>query len=130
MTLYPSSQDVERNISRHPACQGDPSEAFSWEHDIYALGVLLLEIGLWKSAGQIFAEQNEGVPATKSTSPVKIQIRLRDAAKFLAANELGENYVRTVQQCMSMEMAQMTKDQAKLYRNTSWLLNDLRRFCT
>lgn len=40
----------ERNLYRHPVRQGLWSEeAFSMQHDIYSLGVCLLEIGLWRS---------------------------------------------------------------------------------
>jgi hypothetical protein len=43
---------LERNIYRHPDRQGPPEDApgnrFSVLHDIYALGVVLLEVGLWR----------------------------------------------------------------------------------
>lgn len=39
---------VERNIYRHPDRWNKPSQNFSKIHDIYALGTILLEIGLWK----------------------------------------------------------------------------------
>ncbi|KAK3344205.1 hypothetical protein B0T25DRAFT_593558 [Lasiosphaeria hispida] len=40
----------ERNIYRHPERQGEnPSQKFKMQHDIYSLGVCLLEIGLWQS---------------------------------------------------------------------------------
>ena len=37
----------ERNIYRHPQRQGlSPDEDFSMQHDIYSLGIILLEIGM------------------------------------------------------------------------------------
>ena len=40
----------ERNLYRHPSRQGLKSEhAYIMQHDIYSLGVCLLEIGLWNS---------------------------------------------------------------------------------
>ncbi|KAI0141781.1 hypothetical protein GGR57DRAFT_486627 [Xylariaceae sp. FL1272] len=40
----------ERNLYRHPTRQGvDPARDYGMQHDIYALGVCLLEIGLWES---------------------------------------------------------------------------------
>jgi hypothetical protein len=40
----------DRNVYRHPLRQGDrPAEAYRMQHDIYSLGVCLLEIGLWES---------------------------------------------------------------------------------
>ncbi|KAI1389425.1 uncharacterized protein F4822DRAFT_199817 [Hypoxylon trugodes] len=41
---------VERNLYRHPTRQGfSPEDDFIMQHDIYSLGVCLLEIGLWHS---------------------------------------------------------------------------------
>ena len=46
----------EREIYRHPSRQGnDPEREYVMQHDIYSLGVCLLEIGLWKS----FVQRNE-----------------------------------------------------------------------
>lgn len=39
-----------QNLYRHPARQGlAPEEMYTMQHDVYSLGVLLLEIGLWTS---------------------------------------------------------------------------------
>ncbi|KAI0515147.1 hypothetical protein F5B22DRAFT_204059 [Xylaria bambusicola] len=48
---------AERNLYRHPSRQGaSPSSDFVMQHDIYSLGVCLLEIGLWQS----FIEYDRG----------------------------------------------------------------------
>lgn len=40
----------ERELYRHPSRQGyNPEQKYIMQHDIYSLGVCLLEIGLWKS---------------------------------------------------------------------------------
>ena len=39
----------EANIYRHPQRLGNEVEYFVMQHDIYSLGVCLLEIGLWES---------------------------------------------------------------------------------
>ncbi|KAK4574842.1 hypothetical protein LTR86_001684 [Recurvomyces mirabilis] len=40
----------EKNIYRHPERQGPfPQEAYNMQHDIYSLGVCLLEVGVWSS---------------------------------------------------------------------------------
>ncbi|KAJ5614197.1 hypothetical protein N7528_007851 [Penicillium herquei] len=40
----------EKNLYRHPLRQGlQPEDIFEMRHDIYSLGVCLLEIGLWRS---------------------------------------------------------------------------------
>jgi hypothetical protein len=41
---------LERNIYRHPDRQGPPEARFNMLHDIYSLGVVLLEIGLSRPA--------------------------------------------------------------------------------
>jgi len=41
---------IERNLYRHPSRQGmNPGSDFVMQHDIYSLGVCLLELGLWQS---------------------------------------------------------------------------------
>ena len=43
-------EDFQKNIYRHPERQGmHPESDFSMLHDIYSLGVVLLEIALWRS---------------------------------------------------------------------------------
>jgi hypothetical protein len=40
----------EKNIYRHPRRQGQkPQDDYIMQHDIYSLGVCLLELGLWES---------------------------------------------------------------------------------
>ncbi|KAH8703901.1 hypothetical protein BGW36DRAFT_414266 [Talaromyces proteolyticus] len=49
-TMMGGDMSWARNVYRHPDRQGmDPSEKYSMQHDIYSLGVCLLEIGLWES---------------------------------------------------------------------------------
>ncbi|KIW10086.1 hypothetical protein PV08_11046 [Exophiala spinifera] len=100
-TSYYFSHDLERNLSRHPSCQGNPSESFRLHHDIYALGVLLLEIGLWRSAMDILTEQNGNIPPSSSTSPVKIRNLLKKAAQTLLPQKLGSDYASAVKVCLS-----------------------------
>jgi hypothetical protein len=59
-TLYTFSSDIEYDIYRHPARQGIPSESFNKTHDIYALGVVLLEIGLWRTAFDLIDSKTGG----------------------------------------------------------------------
>lgn len=40
----------QENLYRHPTRQGEaPEEVYTMQHDVYSLGVCLLEIGLWTS---------------------------------------------------------------------------------
>jgi hypothetical protein len=52
--------DWTRNFYRHPNRQGlQPQRKYETEHDVYSLGVCLLEIGLWQS---LIVEKN-GIPS-------------------------------------------------------------------
>ncbi|PIA92752.1 hypothetical protein CB0940_04481 [Cercospora beticola] len=49
-TYLRGSANWEQNMYRHPERQGSfPEERYKMQHDIYSLGVCLLEIGLWNS---------------------------------------------------------------------------------
>lgn len=52
-TTWTWDQDEEKNLYRHPERQGPPTRSFDKTHDVYALGVVLLEIGLWQTAFEI-----------------------------------------------------------------------------
>lgn len=57
----------QSNLYRHPERQGQwPESEYIMQHDIYSLGVCLLEIGLWRSFVQFAPEQPE--VATSHTS--------------------------------------------------------------
>lgn len=49
-TLRSGDSNWEKNLYRHPHRQGlNPEAIFTMQHDIYSLGVCLLEVGLWES---------------------------------------------------------------------------------
>ncbi|KAK4207894.1 hypothetical protein QBC37DRAFT_454276 [Rhypophila decipiens] len=49
-TRQVGDDSLEHNLYRHPSRQGaSPSESYIMQHDIYSLGVCLLEVGLWVS---------------------------------------------------------------------------------
>ncbi|KIM98421.1 hypothetical protein OIDMADRAFT_127885 [Oidiodendron maius Zn] len=41
--------DWEQDLYSHPSRQGRPTTKYTMAHDIYSIGVILLEIGLWRS---------------------------------------------------------------------------------
>lgn len=55
---------IEDNIYRHPQRFGRAQEDFDKVHDVYALGVVLLEIGLWRTAMDMAGE----MPAVKQAA--------------------------------------------------------------
>ncbi|EPS43130.1 hypothetical protein H072_2886 [Dactylellina haptotyla CBS 200.50] len=110
---------LERNIYRHPERQGpNPREYYIMQHDIYSLGVCLLEIGLWVSLADTLT--NVGIrslgappPYTETpSSPTKAQPMptedqtliknqlLRQARENLP-RKMGNNYARVVETCLT-----------------------------
>ena len=49
--------EIEPNLYQHPVRQWQPTDYFSPEHDYYALGAVLIEIGLWTALSVVFKKQ-------------------------------------------------------------------------
>jgi hypothetical protein len=68
--------DWEKNVYRHPTRQGQRPEAdYEMRHDIYSVGVCLLEIGLWESFIEYHPAEGDHADGT--------QVVPRPAAKFV-----------------------------------------------
>ncbi|PUU76592.1 hypothetical protein B9Z19DRAFT_1028497 [Tuber borchii] len=68
ITLGTGDSLWSKNIYRHPGRQGiHPDNIYRMQHDIYSLGVILLEIGLWSP----FVDQN-GLPGVAISQIVPI----------------------------------------------------------
>jgi hypothetical protein len=86
---------LERNIYRHPDRQGsptdekDPDRPFSLLYDIYALGVVLLEVGLWRSATG-FEDWDTSMKADE------IKEALEEHAKQRLPHYMGQDYANMV----------------------------------
>lgn len=104
--------DWEKNLYRHPNRQGEQlHDPYVMQHDIYSLGVCLLEIGLWSSFVQY---SDDGVVALRSEEYV-LGVDARDEAEMskyvyeelvaLAANSLashmGDKYAKVVHTCLT-----------------------------
>jgi hypothetical protein len=82
-------QHPERNITSD---SGDPIPEYIAEHDIYSLGVTMVEIGRWKpleTYPQLF----------QNASPAKRKARLEDMAEGLRVT-LGRRYVELTLRCL------------------------------
>ena len=93
-----------KNLYRHPSRQGiHPDKIYRMQHDIYSLGVILLEIGLWSP----FVDQNEQpgealseiVPILQDRDQSKGAIRIEKVLVSMASHYLppktGTKYSRT-----------------------------------
>lgn len=105
----------DRNLYRHPSRQGAcPHEDFVMQHDIYSLGVCLLEIGLWQS---FFAYgPQDGTPILTELPGLEpgiaadqvghfVQMRAKDSLLQLAQTHLprlmGTRYAEIVTICLT-----------------------------
>ncbi|KAF1836154.1 hypothetical protein BDW02DRAFT_567355 [Decorospora gaudefroyi] len=86
----------ERMIYTPPSRWGNPQEKFSYPHDVYALGVLLLELGYWKSIFDIKSELRN-VPSAEEAQDVLISLsRGEDLAHIM-----GSAYAHIVEICLT-----------------------------
>ena len=115
MTLRAGDSAWERDLYRHPRRQGlKPEDAYIMQHDIYSLGVCLLEIGLWESfVGYPAFEGCEGavpspvlsIPGDVDADPIKRAVMLKDTLVHIAQKKLptsmGDRYSTIVISCLT-----------------------------
>ncbi|KAI3399403.1 hypothetical protein diail_7131 [Diaporthe ilicicola] len=108
-------QTFEGNLYLHPERQGtSPQERYIMQHDIYSLGVVLLEIGFWESfvdydpeGGSIRPTELLGAPPEAKGQQLLRYVLLSAQDRFLslARRELpkvmGTEYARVVETCLT-----------------------------
>ncbi|KAF1830817.1 hypothetical protein BDW02DRAFT_582587 [Decorospora gaudefroyi] len=85
---------LDRNIYRHPDRQGEPEKRFNALHDIYSLGVVLLELGLWRVAVG-FEQEYQSMEAEQ------IMHSLVEHSQDRLPHYMGEEYTGAVLACLS-----------------------------
>lgn len=104
--------DWHKNLYRHPLRQGPfPSEAYRMQHDMYSLGVCLLEIGLWNSFVLYGDDGNPHLPNTdifglsirelETKGPNGIKNLLVEIARRELPRSMGEIYQEVVVNCLT-----------------------------
>lgn len=101
----------ERNLYRHPQRQGlHPEDIYTMQHDIYSLGVCLLEVGLWESflsyedgATAPLPSPALGIPldSVEFRKPVLMKDHLIALAKRDLPKRMGERYEQVVVNCLT-----------------------------
>ncbi|OJJ51149.1 hypothetical protein ASPZODRAFT_11991 [Penicilliopsis zonata CBS 506.65] len=96
-----SDFEIEPNLYRHPERQGRPTRQFARIHDIYALGVVLLEIGSWMTISKLMAgtirdsEKSGRLPKAK-----RVREQFVSWATHQISKEIGESYAKAVVACL------------------------------
>ena len=97
-------ESAKYNIYRHLQSQGIPSESFRKAFDAYSLGVVLLEIGLWRAAWKL-REDN--------MNPAQIHASLIQHATERLAHCMGVEYRDVTLACLKGELESSEDDFAK-----------------
>ena len=100
----------EKNLYRHPRRQGPkPDDYYIMQHDIYSLGVCLLEVGLWESF-VLYKEDGSCVPSpilgvlsegSSVWKPVLAKDVLVSLARDFLPRRMGTKYARIVETCLT-----------------------------
>ncbi|RAL13534.1 uncharacterized protein BO97DRAFT_388770 [Aspergillus homomorphus CBS 101889] len=94
--------EAEPNLYRHPDRQGRPTRQFQRRHDIYALGVVLLEIGLWVTLSRLMETKiREAEKTGRLPRPKKVAADLVALAQQGLPKEMGEGYAQAVVDCLT-----------------------------
>ena len=110
-TLHSGDTSWEKNLYRHPRRQGlKPGDVYVFQHDIYSLGVCLLELGLWDS----FVTYDEsrtivspsivlGLPTDLlETGDISVtKDHLVSLARVLLPRCMGNKYAEIVETCLT-----------------------------
>ncbi|RDW89928.1 uncharacterized protein DSM5745_01703 [Aspergillus mulundensis] len=106
-TAMAADFDAEPNLYRHPDRQGDPDKPFQRGHDIYSLGVVLLEIGLWVTMSRLMRSR---ISETKRTGRLpkdkEVLAELVAWAKQKLPTEMGYGYSQAVLSCLKGDFGQ------------------------
>ena len=97
-------EDFKDNVYRHPDRQGLPRDNHKKIHDIYSLGVVLLEIGLWKPATDFreFREFRGGV--AQLTKEAMRDALVSNAKQQRLSHNMGSGYQAAVIQCLTGDL--------------------------
>lgn len=104
-TLLEFDDDYERNLYRHPDRQGKPTTSFNRLHDIYALGVVLLEIGLWQTTSSMMKDVK-----VVHGQHMSAQSILQQVSKRRLAHHMGPTYAEAVLACIDDRFSDRTSD--------------------
>jgi len=101
----------ERNLYRHPRRQGEkPEQDYVMQHDIYSLGICLLELGLWQSFVKYDTAGTSPCPSSalglsigspEFLDPSLLKDYLLSMARSALPRRMGTKYAQVVETCLT-----------------------------
>ncbi|KAH7120438.1 hypothetical protein B0J13DRAFT_567930 [Dactylonectria estremocensis] len=96
---------LEPELYQHPKRYRTAEENFKNEHDIYSVGVVLLEIGLWSIMLRVL-ERGINQVAKKEKYPSSTEVEgavYKETQKLKLSQQMGSEYAKLVQACLRNE---------------------------
>ena len=88
-------ENFDVSIYSHPDRQGVPSKSHKKKHDLYSYGVVLLEIGFWRLAADLFPKEfRTRVTAENMKKTLTANVRTR------LAHHMGRDYCTATLMCL------------------------------
>ena len=97
-SLGPYDNQLARNVYRHPKRWGTPQETFAQVHDVYSLGVILLEIGLWERAEDMISSLRP-----EQRVPEQVRQHLLRHTEERLAHRCGDVFADAVRKCLTLK---------------------------
>jgi hypothetical protein len=109
LTAYSDTMDLATNMTRHPLTQGPARQRFSRCFDIYALGIVLLEIGFWRRIEEFWH---------KSYTPETFRQDLCSFHTPKLGSKVGEIYMKIVSMCLGDKFEKL--EDSELQKEYYW----------
>ncbi|KAF4449579.1 hypothetical protein F53441_7146 [Fusarium austroafricanum] len=115
------TDDLEANLYRHEEVQGVPEEPskddegqsaktpFAMKHDIYSIGILLLELGLQRPVIQIHGEASQSGDYEHSSGAFREWILSKSLPKL--GRSRGKEYMRATELCLKSVFTGTSSDE-------------------
>ena len=110
------------SIYRHPMAESGKRTTYKAAYDIYSLGLILLEVGLWMPIHQLWKTKY---------SHQHFKARLQNVYSKKLAGKCGNRYMRVIEYCLSAaDTRRSERQQPKLQTDFYWnALKPLERCC-
>ncbi|KAI9894753.1 MAG: hypothetical protein M1814_002110 [Vezdaea aestivalis] len=109
-------QNAEFDIYRHPGAHSGTKDAFRKTYDLYALGVLLIEIAYWEPLPSILKLENYKKAKPSETKAIHAQLLSSAPAKGnkqsfldLIRSNLGNRFFAAVEACLKADQRLLPK---------------------